>query len=150
MLIPSTFLAPQAVHGAEGLSSAFVNRTGTWLPRRSGAPSTLRFQIPQAVLPLDPVRARLRLRINAASRSVDIQTGYTGSLVELTTEMSPVGVYEYNIDNPDALALDDAGGLHVRIVVGDLKARSQISSGRDEDWKIDFMELQLEGRYVGQ
>jgi hypothetical protein len=150
--IPSVFLPYQLAQGPgnESLSVAYNNRIGIWQKRRSGSPSTIRFQLPECVLPFEATSARLRIKLNTALRDVEFQSGQVESLIDIGRENSPVGTFDFEITDPSALALDDRGGLYVRIFVGDVQIETKDADGQeilqDNDWKIDYIELQVEGQ----
>ena len=145
--IPSVFLPYESVRGPknEGFSVAYDSKLGIW-PRQSvDTKTTLRFQLPECVLPFQPSSAKLRVKINAPNRSIDIQSGAVQSLVPQGNAQEAMGELVYRITDPKALTLDENGGLHVRVAVG--KPRSGNSATQKDEWKIEFVDLELEGTY---
>ena len=146
--IPSVFLPYDAVVGPgnEGLSIAYDRRVGTWQNRSIGSKSTIRFQLPKCVLPFEPESANLKIKINAPKRAFDCKSGRLESLVDVGSTIGPTGLLDFTITDPAGLQLDENGGLHVRIVVGEL-ARGN-GGLQVVEWKIDYVELQVDGKHV--
>ncbi len=149
--IPSVFLPYQSVLGPnnEGRSMAFDSRVGTWQKRSRGTASTLRFQLPECVLPFEPTSATIRMKINAAKRKIKIQSGRVDELVEVASTQGATGLLEYSITNPNGLKLDSLGGLHVRLHIGEVISKDgDREIIQDVDWKLDYVELQINGNYT--
>lgn len=150
IFIPSPFLTFESVPTADGTkTTAHDPRTRQW--RRTSYPTVtrLRFSIPESLLPLQPIRATLYLRIRAPLRTVTLATGGVDGLVHLASLENAVGSYEFPIEQPDALQLDEHGGLHVQLTVSDLQLEDSEKGnfeGIDRTWKMDFIRLELYGR----
>ena len=146
--IPSVFLPYDAVFSPnnEGKSIAYNSQLGTWPKRSLGTKSTLRFQLPECVLPFEPSAARLRIKINAAKRNVDIKTGAIDSLFDVGNTDEALGELTYRIVDPDGLKLDADGGFHVRIAVGEIDLGD--GAHQNAQWKIDYVELEIEGKHL--
>lgn len=147
--IPSVFLPYGPVPGPndEGVSVAYLPDLGIWPKRSLGTKSTVRFQLPKCVLPFQPTAAKLRIKINAAKRAFNVKTGRVESLVDVGSTDEPLGVLTYRITDPNALALDEDGGLNVRISVGEPETGD---TAEKREWKIDFVDLEIEGTYSPQ
>ena len=145
--IPSVFLPYDAVRGPEneGVSSAYNSKLGIWPKQSMGTKSTLRFQLPKCVLPFQPSKAILRVKIKAPNRLVEIKSGTIQSFVDIGGPQEAMGELTYRITDPNALVLDEKGGLHVRIAVSKLEFGN--ASGHQDEWEIDFIDLELEGTY---
>ena len=145
--IPAPFLTYKSVRGDDGgVSSVFKNSTGVWASSSAVGNSTLRFQVPPEMLPLEPNSATLKITLTAPSRTVSFSSGVLSNLKEIASFKSPVGELQIKIDDPAGLRLDDHGGLHVAIQVGDvdLDAEQQGEHGtRDQSWRIDYVRLDL-------
>lgn len=153
--IPAVFLPYQAVvgHSSGIISIAYNNRIGVWQNVRNRSDSTIRFQLPECVLPFELSQATLRIKINAALRTVSLKSGSFDSMVDIGSEDSPVGTFDYKITDANSLGLDANGGLHVSILVSDIeqdptKDIDDHSVVQDTTWKIDFIELEVEGQPV--
>jgi hypothetical protein len=106
----------------------------------------LRFQLPPTVLPLQIERARLHLRVQAPGRRFTVSAPADGRPVELHRVENPAGSFQVDIDQVRFLRLDDRGGLHLSISIGN------VSSGPggtgDPGWSIETLELGVIGRTI--
>jgi hypothetical protein len=115
---------------------------GPTLPTREGGEAAdmhLRFQLPAEALPLRVERAVLLARINAPSRRVAVSGRSDGGAVELLRVESPLDPLRVEIADERLLRLDDQGGLHVNLSVGD-----DLRGGGK--WTIEYLELEVGGR----
>ena len=158
--IPAPLLPYNSVPGPnfEGLSTAYANATGLWQKRSRSSASTLRFQLPDSVLPFEPSSAKLTVRMNAALRNVEISTGTIDALQPAEIRNSPVGEFTIELTEPDALTLDANGGLLMRIDVSDvIKDENSVDNSNgigntsyfdnveDDYWRIEYIKLDMEG-----
>ncbi|MGE0375134.1 MAG: hypothetical protein AB7I48_13520 [Planctomycetaceae bacterium] len=130
-------------------TTAYDSRTRLWQKTSYATTALLRFRVPRPLLPLTVARGTLSISLRAPMRTVDIATGAAGQLVPLTSLDNAVGTYEFPIEQPDGLRLDDDGGLHVQLVVSDLqpdRAAELETKDVDRSWKMDFIHLDLSGR----
>ncbi|MHC4876290.1 MAG: hypothetical protein ACYTGL_07315 [Planctomycetota bacterium] len=158
VLVPGTFLPYEVVPMTKsgGIPSYFQNRLATWTESRSASRALLRFQVPHALLPIEPLDASLTIRLSAGSRPVTLQAGLPNALTTIREFDSPVGTFEVSLESESQLRLDDQGGLHVLLEVGDVQTdedRTTGSSGlvesvRDEYWKVDWMHMTLRARTI--
>lgn len=149
--IPSVFLPYKSVigGGSDGKSTAFDERTGTWLKRSRGTAVTLRFQLPQSVLPFKASQANLKIKLTAALRSINIKAGNKNALTDVAQINGETGIVECTFKDPSALQIDENGGLHIRLQVGEVSSTEQGQKiVQNVDWKIDYVELQLDGKYT--
>jgi hypothetical protein len=102
----------------------------------------LRFQLPFSALPLRIDRARLAAKIDAPSRRVTISGQAQGGPVEVFHADSPLDVVRVDITDERLLRLDENGGLHLNLTIGD----SPSDNSRPEKWHIEFVELEINGR----
>jgi hypothetical protein len=108
----------------------------------------LRFQLPAEVLPQKVEQARLVMRIRAPSRRIVVAGRAGGTLVELHRVESPTDPIRVVLTDPRLLRLDDKGGLHVNVNIGErLKGgATEDRNAPDQKWKIDYIELEVSGR----
>jgi hypothetical protein len=100
----------------------------------------LRFQLPAAVLPLKVERARLALKIDAPGRRVTVSAyGPAGKLRELRRVDSPLDPIRLDLTGEGAPRLDEAGGLHLDLAIGD-------SARGSNRWAIEYLELEVTGQ----
>ena len=157
ILIPGSFLNYSAVSMTTtgGTPSYFNNRIGEWTETRNGSRILLRFQIPPEVLPVTPTSATLTIKLAAGSRKVTFRHGLPGQLTESGTLDSPVGTFDVSLKSDSRIVLDERGGLHVLLEVGDVETADDtaasedvggVSEVKDENWKVDWMSLSLRAR----
>jgi hypothetical protein len=112
----------------------------------------LRFQLPQAVLPLTVERARLLARVAAPSRRVTVAAptqGTNGGVVEIHRADSPLDPIRLEIAEPRFLRLDEQGGLHLMLSVSDSPRAGKAKPGpapAGEKWTIEYLELEVVGQ----
>ena len=158
VLIPGTFLPYEAVpfKTSGGVPSYFSNRLAEWTRTRAASRILLRFQVPRALLPVDPLAANLTIKLSAGSRPVTIQAGLPTELATVREFDSPVGTFETPLETESQLQLDEYGGLHVLLEIGDVQidedqapdSDSLLPEVKDEYWKVDWMHLTLRAKTV--
>ncbi|HUT95356.1 MAG TPA: hypothetical protein VMY37_38230 [Thermoguttaceae bacterium] len=147
--IPSPFLDYRSVRGPlREPSAAYGNATHEWIELRTSTEAYLRFQVPEQVLPIKLDRARVVVRINAPSRTVQL-LGHAGQRwVSLATWNSPVGGFPLEITDTELLELDDQGGFLLGIAVARDRS-SEAGTGPvtrlGSAWRIEAVELEIEG-----
>jgi hypothetical protein len=108
----------------------------------------LRFQLPSEVLPVRVESARLLARIEAPSRQVVISGHGDGAKVELHRVSSPLEQIRVEIADERLLQLDDQGGLHFVLTIGE--EQSPLGGVKDarevsQKWRIEDLELEVVG-----
>ena len=131
-----------------GISSAYSARTGTWVRKKTGSITVLKFDLPRAVQPFQFADCDLELRIFAGSRSVRIQTGPLKNQSDVTTLQSPLGNVSVPISAEDLNK--DSTGEHVilKLTVSNLEGASgdsQLNAEQDDFWMIERVLLTLYG-----
>jgi hypothetical protein len=109
----------------------------------------LRFQVPAELLPFRAERARLVAKIAAPSRRVTVAGQANGTLREISAVESPLGPLHAEITEAPLLSLDEGGGLHLHVTISDSLAGGLPGAPRsqkDEDWNIEYLELEVTGR----
>ena len=149
VVIPLPFLDYRSVRGPlREPSTAYSNATHEWIEARTPSEIYLRFQLPRQVLPIRLDRARLVVRINAPSRTVQL-LGFAGQRwVSLATWNRPVGGSPLEITDPELLELDDRGGFLLGIAVAPDRssdAGTSLVPGLGSAWRIEAVELEVEG-----
>lgn len=112
---------------------------------RAGTTMRLRFQLPDAVMPLVVENARLSLKLHAPGREVVLAAAGKGDAVTLRTLSGPLGVEQVDINDPALLVPDDRGALYVTVQIGNIPGAST-----DQDvWRMSSVGLEVRGRTVG-
>jgi hypothetical protein len=115
----------------------------------------LRFQLPAQVLPLDVQSATLFARIEAPHRQVTITSEVGGpagkrarDTVVLHRVQNPIDPIRIEITDKRVLSLDEQGGLHLNVALGDVLQRGQAAkdANQDDKWTIHYLELEVTGR----
>ena len=155
MRIPSLFVQMQAIRGdkGKGYSSAYNNTKGVWNDKSSKGSSTMRFQIPHELFPLDVTSATFRINISAPQRKIKLSAGPPGHRVEFDSRDSMVGEFSFTLTDPETLALDKEGGLQIVLDVGGVTVtQEEIEGGpaRDKSWKVHSMLMQVEATTVSE
>ena len=149
VVIPLPFLDYRSVLGPlREPSAAYSNATHEWIEARTSSETYLRFELPRQVLPIRLDRARLVVRINAPSRTVQLLGYGSQRWVSLATWNSPVGGFPLEITDPELLELDDQGGFLLGITVAPDRSSEAVTglvTRLGSAWKIEAVELEVTG-----
>jgi hypothetical protein len=145
-VIPSPFVTFRAVKGPTGggLSPLYNARTGQWVGSSKASRTWLRFQIPEAVLPLELQQARLTVEVTAPDRTVEIARWIEGRIESLSSRDNPIGQIRVTMEGSSLPEVDEHGGLLLGILTGQPTRRPP--QGKEAMWKIDSVQLELAGR----
>jgi hypothetical protein len=166
--VPATFIRVALGVGKRGKSMTYNARTGEWLRGGSIASETrLRFILPPQVVPCRLNRARLMVKLNAPSRTLQVFSVNQDEDQLYQEIRNPSGVYEFNIDRPELLTLDANGELQFTIGVTESdeerEARERMtgSGNRKQErgppgmnrelqdsfttWQIDYVRMDVSG-----
>lgn len=120
-------------------------------PSTQGVRMRLRFQPPEAVLPLHTERARLTLKINAPGRRVTVAApppeggkGPVGAGRELRRVDSPLDPIRLDLTAEDLLRADKGGGLRLDLMISEAAQEGGAGTGGNP-WAIEYCELELVG-----
>ena len=156
--VPSTFVRQGPLLGEIG-SSFFNVTTGKWLddlikPGQVG----VRCVVPQSVMPCELAKANIDLVIKAPGRTVSIQGYVDDEFKTLKEFVSPIGSVQFSIVDPQALGLDEKGGVRLRVVVSESNEQIEAIGNEDDDevsvvqaepvrntWGIESLQVSLEG-----
>lgn len=142
VLIPAGFLPYQGVL-REDFAPLYDPKKGAWVSARTlPAKTMLRFQVPRELLPLQIDRATVSVDVSAPGRPLEILAGLGRDEV-LATRVSPLGRLRIQIDRPEVLQPDAAGGIYLGIAVGD---SGQAGGQTVAEWAINDLRLELAGR----
>jgi hypothetical protein len=154
--VPSTFVRQGPLLGEIG-SSFFNVTTGKWLddllkPGQVG----VRCVVPQSVMPCELAKATIDLVIKAPGRTVAIR-GYVDDEFQTLKEFeNPIGAVQFSIVDPQALGLDEEGGLRLGIEVSESTEQRDAAANDDgtsvvktepvrNTWGIESLQVSLEG-----
>jgi hypothetical protein len=139
--VPKAFVSCQRL-----LSGKLVKPT---LESAAGVDMHLRFQVPPSVLPLKLERARLLAKqVRTPQRHVTV-SGFDGDKpVELSATEGQSDALSVVITKEPLLKLDNKGGLHLNLAVGELPEQVEaVQTGADKSrWCIESIELEVSGR----
>ncbi len=150
ILVPASFIPYRSVTSPDGRNpSAYNNTRHEWVEKKTAHTEWLRFQLPEAALPLQVEQAALRFEVKAPSRSFEIM-GYAEGRLAAVTELShPIGAYQSVIDRPEMLRLDAEGGWLMAIRVGDDQSATRDIMSQ-ATWTIDSLQLEIVGTVPGE
>ena len=100
------------------------------------------------VLPLQPREATVTIKMNAPSRRLTVSMN--GQVVHSVE--NPTGEFSFTVSDPEALRLDDGGALPLTVkvgYVGEESGENQIALDTNDNWKIDFLRLDVRGQVGG-
>jgi hypothetical protein len=139
--LPGPFLSYQRI--LDGVPTRLL------LTSNVGTDMHLRFQLPVEVLPFQVERARLSVKIEAPSRRVTISGQVGGEFKDIDHVDSPLDPIRVDLDER-FLRLDERGGLQVTLRVSDsAREDSERGARREEEWTIDYLELEVNGHVEG-
>ncbi len=115
------------------------------LASEAGIDMHLRFQVPPSVLPLAVERARLTARVTAPGRRVSVAGRAGEEQVELFAADGPDQAVRIDITEGRLLRLDDQGGLHLELHVGELSPELG-RGGQRVAWTVEGLGLEVTGR----
>jgi hypothetical protein len=118
-------------------------------PEDLGANFSLRFQLPEVVLPLEVERVQLTVKANAPGRKVSVAArsdGARGKAVPLHAVESPLDPVRVEITDRRFLRPDAEGALHFDLTVGNLAEGTKLKA----KWTIEYVELEVEGRTAAE
>jgi hypothetical protein len=146
MLIPSPLLSFATCRPPDGsLPAGFWDDDRYEWQERSGASATwLRFQVPRALLPLKANKAHLTVKVSGPMGRLEIMGAKDGSAVTLETVENPVGVREFEINDPSVLTINSNGELTLGVsadVTANLSGGQ--SRGTANYWRVESLALQL-------
>lgn len=153
VLIPSPLLPYRGVLGPDGHSPTgmYDFRKREWVEKTGSTSSWFRFQLPQVLLPLEPLQARLTVKVSGPMGKLQVSGWKQGKMVPLKTWMDPVGTLSFELTDLEVMRLTDDGGLLLLITGGDpdrpeLTKVAGDSSGRALYWQIDALTLNVRAR----
>jgi hypothetical protein len=152
-LIPSPLLPYRGALGPDGLAPTglYDHRSGEWIEKTGTTSSWIRFQIPRVVLPVEPVAARLRVKVAGPVGKLQIAGWKDDRVVPINTWIDPVGTLSIEITDRQVLQPIDAGGLFLLVTGGDpdRPELTKITSEQGERvlyWQIESLTMELQAR----
>ena len=79
----------------------------------------LSFMIPRELLPVTPRRARVDIKVTGPVGRIEILGIKQGTVTSLQTFMDPVGSVSIELNDPEAITVDQEGRLALGISAGD-------------------------------
>lgn len=132
---------------------SFDNRSRQWQEQSRATDTWLRFQLPDEILPIEIEEATIVLDINAPLRTVTLSTGGLTEMIPIVHRDNMVGRFTYRIDRASGMVLDERGGLHARLEVGEVIAdlpRGEEAGFLEKRWKVAALELEVTARSLGR
>ncbi|MCO8124612.1 hypothetical protein NHH03_22935 [Stieleria sp. TO1_6] len=168
--VPATFIRTETFAGHRGVSFVFNPRTGRWLSQLTKPTETeLLFRFPAELATMTLKQVRLKIKLNAPSRSLIVQAMVDGQPTTVYEQSDPSGTIEFTIDRADALQWHRDHGLWLSIGIS--KTQQQVASATTDPaddldspadgnaavigetkeiesttWQIDFIQMEAVGR----
>lgn len=151
--IPSPFLPYRPTVGPDGAqpSGLYDPRRREWAEKSWPSAIWLRFQVPPALLPIEPLGGHLIIRVTGPMGKLEISGVRQGKITALKTWMDPVGTLELPIANGDLLTVNEDGGILLRINAGDPDrpelTKTETSDGAKQNyWRVESLNLELKAK----
>ena len=90
-----------------------------WQERSTPGSCWLSFMIPRELLPVTPRRARVDIKVTGPVGRIEILGIKQGTVTSLQTFMDPVGSVSIELNDPEAITVDQEGRLALGISAGD-------------------------------
>lgn len=119
-----------------------------WHERTGPSTTWLSLQLPRVLLPLKASQARVSVKVSGPMGQIEILGVKEGNVVSLAKVADPAGTLEFDIDDPDVLAVTEEGDLTLGISCGVTSegASSSAPGGATASyWRIDEMAVELRG-----
>lgn len=160
IVIPSPFLLYAVRQNPDGTSPSAMwsSIDRKWQERATPGLNWLSFQIPRELLPLTARRARVDLKVTGPVGRIEIFGLKEGTPTSLKTVIDPIGSVAIDLNEADALVIDQEGRLSLGLSAGDASrpelthgnsasggagGQPQASSGKVNYWRIESLALQL-------
>lgn len=147
--IPSPFLPYRTVQAPDDGSAAsglYDYRRREWQDRANASSAWLRFQVPDVLLPLEPLRAKITVQVTGPVGKLEIAGLRGKEAVPLKTWIDPVGTLSVEIADPALLQVVN-GGLLLKVSGGVLAFPAlTTSSGKVNYWRIESLRLDLDAK----
>ncbi len=149
VVIPSPFIGLRVTSMAEGheASPLYDHHRGQWISSRVRSELWLHFQIPTAVLPMEPDRGRLTLHVTAPDRTLEIRRMQDLQIHRIDSIQNPIGVINVPLSGDSLPPLDDRGRLTIGLAVSGIQ--DQTGTVAEQVWKIERVQLEVAGTTMG-
>lgn len=144
--IPGPFLDFREVIGPNGqiFGGLYSDLKHEWIEKSGHSETWLGFQIPGALLPLNPVRAQVQIDVSGPVGHLEL-SGWNGhSKANVKTWNNPVGRLMVTIEDTSSLYLTEKGQLLLFLSAGKKQEIDFSSNLAAPRWKIESMSLSLE------
>lgn len=151
--VPFPFVDYRPITGPDGTrpSGLYDPRRREWAEKSWPSSTWLRFQIPSVLLPLQPVSARIVIKVTGPMGKLEIAALRQGKVEVLKTWKDPVGTLELPITGGDLLGLDAQGGIQLRLSGGD-PDRPELTKTETADgpktnyWRVESLAMELKAK----
>jgi hypothetical protein len=146
--IPAPFLTYRQVNGPDGLVAAglYDHRHHEWQQRFRPSSAWLRFDVPQVLQPLQPLRAKVAVQVFGPIGKLELAVRRGNETVPLKTWTDPVGSLSAEIDDPAGLQTTD-GSLLLKVSGGDASRPGLTETGGKANyWQIESLQLTLQAK----
>jgi hypothetical protein len=144
--IPGPAISVRSIASEIGQSSIFNNQQEQWLfPATRASVTRLRFQLPQAVLPLRVEQATIEIDCNIPSRLLEIFRVQGESRVPLFARNNATGKLTIDLVADSQIEMDSQGGIIIDFVVGQLNQDVEEATMANSAWSIRSTMLDITG-----
>ena len=150
--IPAPFIGFHETIGPNGemYGGLYSNSEHTWIEKSGKSAGWFAFQLPDAVIPLRPVRALVQIDVSGPVGRLEL-SGWNGqSKVELKTWEAPVGRLKQTIEAPAVLLVNERGQLLLHLSAGEKQEAGFQRNFAAPRWKIESLSLSLEADIPSQ
>lgn len=154
-VIPTSFIRTDALDISGSFSNVFNVRTGEWLPELTKpTEAVLIYRFPRELVNMRLRRIDLDAQVSAPGRMLRIKSNQDGQWESVVERKSPIGRYQWSIEDAEALRLEPDGSLRLVVQITEsenvesmradqLDARA--IAGDSTTWQIDFLHLTATG-----
>lgn len=145
--IPSSLILPRSIRGTVGQSTIFNNKLREWsYPNSQSTTTRLKFQLPDSVLPMQALSARLEIDCNIPSRTLIVSMVTDQGTREVINRKNPTGLIHVDLTASDGLKIDEQGGVIFDFNISDLAVEVEEKTMSNSGWSIRATRLEVQGR----
>jgi hypothetical protein len=142
--IPAPLLKYKVTYGPDGSkpTGMWDQLQLEWSEKSVPSSSWLRFQVPEVLLPVQPLGGRIVVSVLGPIGKLEIHGVGQGRIVPLKTWVDPVGTVEFQIPDGEFLTPDASGGILLRIGGGDAARPELTRTATSEGEKISYWRIE--------
>jgi hypothetical protein len=168
LVIPAPLLGYATCRPPDGSLPAgcWDDDRGEWQERSGSSTTWLTFQVPRDLLPIEPMKAQLEVKVTGSIGRFDVLGMKQQAIVNLGGRNDPAGMLRFEIDDPEVLAVAANGELILGVSAGGATNAEPAGTGdasgsaamnptlaatlHAKYWKIESLSLKLWGKTTAQ